>query len=180
MGGSIDFEQKGWVSVICEDDRDLLVTKVRCKNRPDSERGDFRYQRAFDSSSSYLLWPIFNWNTTYYMMSACVCVCAIPCGRILYVVLRSRNCKYSVGIGSLWMIDWLQIYYFVWWFGIYYMFLSISCAHLWTYPTPIRCLYNDECQMQYSVGCNYSSITSTPYVVLPLFASRFAACTGGI
>ena len=123
-----------------------LLTKwsqVRSKDRPDSDRGDFRYQCAFDSSSSYFLCPIFNGNATYYVMSVCVCVrayvCVIPCGLILYVVLCSRNCKYSVGIWSLWMIDWLQIYYFVWWFDINYMFLSISCAHLWTYPTPIRC-----------------------------------------
>ena len=35
--------------VIC--DPDHLVTKVRCKDLPDSDRGDFRCRRAVDSSS---------------------------------------------------------------------------------------------------------------------------------
>ena len=35
--------------VIC--DLDHLVTKVRCKDLPDSDRGDFRCRRAVDSSS---------------------------------------------------------------------------------------------------------------------------------
>ena len=39
-----------WIfKVIC--DLDHLVTKVRCKDLPDSDRGDFRCQRAVDSSS---------------------------------------------------------------------------------------------------------------------------------
>ena len=41
MGGLIDIEQKGWVSVIHDHDHDRLVTKVRCKDLPDSDRGDF-------------------------------------------------------------------------------------------------------------------------------------------
>ena len=39
MGGPIDIEQMG--SFIHDHDRDHLVTKVRCKNLPDSDRGDF-------------------------------------------------------------------------------------------------------------------------------------------
>ena len=39
-----------WIfKVIC--DLDHLVTKVRCKDLPDSDRGDFRCRRAVDSSS---------------------------------------------------------------------------------------------------------------------------------
>ena len=34
MGGPIDIEQKGRVSVIHNHDCDLLVTKVRCKDLP--------------------------------------------------------------------------------------------------------------------------------------------------
>ena len=40
--------------VIC--DLDHLVTKVRCKDLPDSDRGDFSCRRAVDSSS-YLSYP---------------------------------------------------------------------------------------------------------------------------
>ena len=44
-----------WIfTVIC--DLDHLVTKVRCKDLPDSDRGDFSCRRAVDSSS--LIW---NW-----------------------------------------------------------------------------------------------------------------------
>ena len=35
----------------CHRDLDDLVTKVRCKDLLDSDRGDFRCRRAFDSSS---------------------------------------------------------------------------------------------------------------------------------
>ena len=39
-----------WIfKVIC--DLDHLVTKVRCKDLPDSDRGDFSCRRAVDSSS---------------------------------------------------------------------------------------------------------------------------------
>ena len=34
-----------------EQDHDLLVTKVKCEDLPDSDWGDFRCQRAADSSS---------------------------------------------------------------------------------------------------------------------------------
>ena len=44
-----------WIfKVIC--DLDHLVTKVRCKDLPDSDRGDFSCRRAVDSSS-YLCGP---------------------------------------------------------------------------------------------------------------------------
>ena len=46
LGHDIDI----WIfKVIC--DLDHLVTKVRCKDLPDSDRGDFRCRRAVDSSS---------------------------------------------------------------------------------------------------------------------------------
>ena len=42
-----------WIfKVICDLDR--LVTKVRCKDLPDSDRGDFSCRRAVDSSSLLL------------------------------------------------------------------------------------------------------------------------------
>ena len=42
-----------WIfKVIC--DLDHLVTKVRCKDLPDSDRGDFSCRRAVDSSSCQL------------------------------------------------------------------------------------------------------------------------------
>ena len=40
-------EQSG---VIHYHDRDLFVTKMRCKKLPDSDQGDFRCRRAVDSS----------------------------------------------------------------------------------------------------------------------------------
>ena len=50
LGHDIDI----WIfKVIC--DLDHLVTKVRCKDLPDSDRGDFRCRRAVDSSSFYNL-----------------------------------------------------------------------------------------------------------------------------
>ena len=44
MGGLIDIEQNKYELVIHDHDHDcdLLVTKVRCNNLPDSDRGDFR------------------------------------------------------------------------------------------------------------------------------------------
>ena len=42
MGEPIDIEQKGCELVIRDYDPDLLVTKVRCKDLPDSDWGDFR------------------------------------------------------------------------------------------------------------------------------------------
>ena len=49
--GSIDIEQKG---LIHDHDRDILVTKMRCKDLPDSDRGDFRCRRVVDWSSDYV------------------------------------------------------------------------------------------------------------------------------
>ena len=48
VGGPIDIQQKG---VIHDRYRDLLVTKMRGKDLPDSDQGDFRCRRAVDSSS---------------------------------------------------------------------------------------------------------------------------------
>ena len=44
---AINIEQKG---VIHDHGGGLLVTKMRCKYLPDSDRGDFRCRRAVDSS----------------------------------------------------------------------------------------------------------------------------------
>ena len=50
LGHDVDI----WIfKVIC--DLDHLVTKVRCKDLPDSDRGDFSCRRAVDSSSCVLL-----------------------------------------------------------------------------------------------------------------------------
>ena len=51
MGGPIDIEQQGWVSVIHGHGRDLLMTKVMCTDLPNSDRGYFRCRRVVDSSS---------------------------------------------------------------------------------------------------------------------------------
>ena len=51
MGGPIDIVQRGLELVIHDHDCDHLVTKVRFKDIPDSDQGDFRCQRAVDSSS---------------------------------------------------------------------------------------------------------------------------------
>ena len=53
MGGLTDIEQRGWKKVIHDHDCDHMVTKVRCKDLPYSDRGDFRCQHAVDSSSLY-------------------------------------------------------------------------------------------------------------------------------
>ena len=50
IGGPIDIEQKG---VIHDNDHDILVTKMRWKDLPDSNRGDLRCWRAIDSSSYF-------------------------------------------------------------------------------------------------------------------------------
>ena len=50
-----------WIfKVIC--DLDHLVTKVRCKDLPDSDRGDFSCRRAVNSSSWYLKHFLINWQ----------------------------------------------------------------------------------------------------------------------
>ena len=51
MEGLIDIEQKGWRSVIYDNDHDLLMTEVKCKDLPDSDWGDFRCWCAVESSS---------------------------------------------------------------------------------------------------------------------------------
>ena len=51
LGHDIDV----WIfKVIC--DLDHLVTNVRCKDLPDSDRGDFRCRRAVDSSSLHVIY----------------------------------------------------------------------------------------------------------------------------
>ena len=56
LGHDIDI----WIfKVIC--DLDHLVTKVRCKDLPDSDQGDFRCRRAVDSSSCFIDLPFLLW-----------------------------------------------------------------------------------------------------------------------
>ena len=58
-----------WIfKVIC--DLDHLVTKVRCKDLPDSDRGDFSRRRAVDSSS-FLHCSIIYWSM---IISASDCI----------------------------------------------------------------------------------------------------------
>ena len=45
MEGLIDIAQRGWQQVIHDNDHDHLVTKVRCMDLPDSDRGDFSCRR---------------------------------------------------------------------------------------------------------------------------------------
>ena len=53
IAGPTDIKQKG--SFYENHGRDLLVTKMRCKDLLDSDYGDFRCRRAVDSSSWSLL-----------------------------------------------------------------------------------------------------------------------------
>ena len=54
-GFDLDHDLDIWIfKVIC--DLDHLVTKVRCKDLPDSDRGDFSCRRAVDSSSLFEQW----------------------------------------------------------------------------------------------------------------------------
>ena len=71
MGQLIDIEQSGCESVIHDHDLEILMTKVRCKDLPDSDQGDFRCLCAVDSSSyiNYKVWdeityPFPNFNGT--------------------------------------------------------------------------------------------------------------------
>ena len=57
MRAPILIEQDECESVIHDHDCDFLVTKVRGKDIPDSDLGDFRCRRDVDSSSYLLL----NW-----------------------------------------------------------------------------------------------------------------------
>ena len=57
IGGPIDNEQSG---VIHDHDRDLFVTKMRCKELPDCDQGDFRCRRAVDSSCCWAPNYVFN------------------------------------------------------------------------------------------------------------------------
>ena len=50
MGGLIDIEQKGWLSVIHDHDHDLLVMKVRCKDLLGIDWGDLKYRCVVDWS----------------------------------------------------------------------------------------------------------------------------------
>ena len=63
-----------WIfKVIC--DLDHLVTKVKCKDLPDSDRGDFRCRRAVDSSSLIMdaIWFCLHYFT------ACITSLCSPC-----------------------------------------------------------------------------------------------------
>ena len=79
------FDLDIWIfKVIC--DLDHLVTKVRCKDLPDSDRGDFSCRRAVDSSS-------FN------MMLRCY---------FDVIVKFIMFCVSSTPIGPIWLNMWKQ------------------------------------------------------------------------
>ena len=59
IGGPIYIEQKG---VIHDHDSDLFVTKMRCKDLPDVDRGDFRCRHAVNSSS--FIWILVEYIIT--------------------------------------------------------------------------------------------------------------------
>ena len=65
-----------WIfKVIC--DLDHLVTKVRCKDLPDSDRGDFSCRRAVDSSSLDFM---------YLIVFDVVCTIMLPILLVLFIV----------------------------------------------------------------------------------------------
>ena len=72
MGGRIDIAQRGWQNVKHDHDHDHLVTKVRCMDLPDSDRGDFSCRLAIDSSSLFICYLlgyaeiISFWDKTYF------------------------------------------------------------------------------------------------------------------
>ena len=51
MGQRIAIVQREWELAIHDHNRDLSVTKVRCKDLLDSDQGDFRCQCAIGISS---------------------------------------------------------------------------------------------------------------------------------
>ena len=51
IGGVIDIQQKKLDSGIHDHGRDLLVTKVRCKDLPNNDWGEFKCRRAVDTFS---------------------------------------------------------------------------------------------------------------------------------
>ena len=53
-------------------DFDHLVTKVRCKDLPDSNRGDFRCRRAVDSSCLVIGVSGTPWNKSYLIRTECL------------------------------------------------------------------------------------------------------------
>ena len=68
LGHDIDI----WIfKVIC--DLDHLVTKVRCKDLPDSDRGDFRCRRAVDSSSSGIVLQPKSMQTVFFGLNTTSC-----------------------------------------------------------------------------------------------------------
>ena len=64
IAGLMDIKQTGWESVIHDHGRDLLVTKMRCKDHLDSDRGDLRCWRVFHSSNLVPSYRIIWWCQT--------------------------------------------------------------------------------------------------------------------
>ena len=71
-----------WIfKVIC--DLDHLVTKVKCKDLPDSDQGDFRCRRAVDSSSSVRVYiscsdiSPFIWSSNPIRCDYCISNCTL-------------------------------------------------------------------------------------------------------
>ena len=75
-----------WIfKVIC--DLDHLVTKVRCKDLPDSDRGDFSCRRAVDSSSSlYASLGLNELNMYIALFSFVVISMILSCWPIYFIV----------------------------------------------------------------------------------------------
>ena len=66
--------KNGPIALVIQDhDHDHLVTKVRCKYLSDSDRGDFRCQRAVNSSSCKILLDLYPMKTScHYMITFCI------------------------------------------------------------------------------------------------------------
>ena len=58
MEGMINIEQEECELVNHDNDHDFLVTKMMCKDLPDSVRGDFRSWRATDYSFSMSIFSL--------------------------------------------------------------------------------------------------------------------------
>ena len=90
LGHDIDI----WIfKVIC--DLDHLVTKVRCKDLPDSDRGDFRCRRAVDSSS-------FSWEWT-------CCISVLINDRKYRFIFMLLQINSELWLGLLWNVGYAYI-----------------------------------------------------------------------
>ena len=116
MGGPIDIEQRGW-EVIHYHERDHVVTKVRCKDLPNSDQVDFRCQRVVDSSSfsdiDLSFYPLAFQAKGVLSLPASVRPSVRPSVRKLYLVrtitlhkfqLESPNLQQTCILGYSWLV----------------------------------------------------------------------------